>query len=182
VEIGTENLQHLKSAQPFLWPTSHPKRSLLERAQEQRLLGDYSQAIKTLNEIQQNNSADPAIALELQQVFMDQGYINRAMECYAEVLSLERKMNFDSLSSFSYEGIEGLRVTQPERDMYEGTAIARALLNLKFGYLRCFARGRWEVALHDAGEVFERYLRAWQPSAENMSLHVRLFQGFGALR
>jgi hypothetical protein len=41
-------------------------------------------------------------------------------------------------------------------------------------YLRCFVHGRWEVALAEAADLFEKHLMTWNSAGEDPSLLVSI--------
>jgi hypothetical protein len=165
-EMTPENLDTLKSATDSPWPSSHPHRDTLQQAKKLRVRGNYDEATNILLPIYETDSADAHVALELQRVCHEQGYLKKAMDCSAGVAKVQPISIHEEVIS------KDTSAAHLTKDARRSSPIARALLLMISNYLRCFVHGRWEAALAEAAELFDKYLLCWNPENEDVSLLV----------
>ena len=161
------------------WPAAHPHIGSLLQAQRRRLRGNFEEAIKLLRPLHDADSADVHISLELQRVYVEQGYLQKGLACgngvaQAELLAMKVQMEEATVKLEAGDMTAAISIG---REIRLARPIARALLSLISSYLRCFVHGKWEVALSEAAEVFGKYLVDWDPGEENPSLMVRIMLG-----
>lgn len=175
-KVTAESLSVLRSATMVPWPSAHHSAELLFQAQKRRLRGNYEEAIEILRPLHDVESADVHIALELQRVYIDQGYFQKGMACGDAVAKAERdtmKHQMEEATS-TLEAGDMTSAIRVGREVRLSSPIARALLSMVSNYLRCFVHGRWGVALAEAADIFDKYLVDWRPGEENASLLIHL--------
>ncbi|KAK0117405.1 hypothetical protein ONS96_013235 [Cadophora gregata f. sp. sojae] len=175
-EMTIKNLSVLVSATMNPWPPTHLNAESLLEAQKRRMRGNYEEAIAILRPFHDVDPTDVHIALELQQVYLQQGYFQKAMACgngvaKAELVALKSRMDE---ASQDMEAGDMTSATRTSREVRVSSPIARALLRMISNYLRCFVHGKWEVAVAEAAEMFDKYLVDWNPGAEDPTLLIYL--------
>lgn len=167
-KMTDDNLATLDFATGNLWPSTHPKHEDLQQAQKLRVRGNFNEAIEILRPLHDTDPSEAHIALQLQRVYLEQGYLLKAMACSTGVAKMEFVDAHSRLSQAQTEASG----KYPQKDVRQAGPIARALLLMTSNYLRCFVHGRWEVSLTEAAELFDTYLIDWNSGKENVSLLV----------
>jgi len=119
---------------------------------------------------------DSMIAPELQQAYMEQGYLAKAADCVLPFLDLNSSSHHRlheavTQLNLAAEGSAHNRLINAEGALFtRNTPVTHCLVKLISRYLNCFVSGKWEEALEEAEFVFETYLRNWEmPSSSTES-------------
>jgi tetratricopeptide (TPR) repeat protein len=135
----------------------------------QRQIGNYEDAIGVLTK---KDLSDPSIILELQRVYMEQGYIEKAMRCLEYFISLDSRgfsrdldgsgvlINPEDTEVMSHS--VGVGSTNDGSVFRDTSPVARQLLTLRSKFLSCKVYGGWDEALDSAKITFETYLKLWR--------------------
>src|SRR5437868_416439 len=75
-----------------MWPGANPNADVLGRAQLQRLLGNYQEAVEEIRHLVLEGHVDVSAAVELQRIYVGQGYLQKAIGCYEATADWERRM------------------------------------------------------------------------------------------
>ncbi|KAG4435976.1 hypothetical protein IFR05_008557 [Cadophora sp. M221] len=175
-EMSADNLTILGSATGVPWPSTHLTAKSLHVAQQLRARGNYEEAIGLLRPLHELIDDDVHIALQLQHVYLEQGYFQQSIACSSGVAKKEsEEMNVRiSEATAQLQAGNSSSAILVAKDVRISSPIALALLGIVSSYLRCFVLGDWETALAEAADLFEMHLVTWNPAEEDVSLLVYL--------